>query len=139
MLLAVVALVISRSLTATAGLALPAIAAHVVADCPSHAVAAHPAGHHHHIEHLHPAATHAEPEQGGLEPQPVDPQSRDLPAHPEHMACCVTAAALVMPAIGGVPMPSAAGASDFVQAPARALEGRTPEGPAEPPRTSDQD
>jgi hypothetical protein len=128
MLLAVLALVVSRSVTATAGLALPAISGHMPVDCPSHA---HPVGHHHDAAHSHGAA-HAGH-------QAVDGQTDpEHPSHVDDMRCCVTAAALVVPQLGAMPLPSVASTRALLQAQAVVLEGRIPEGPSEPPRTADQ-
>lgn len=127
MLLAVLALVVARSVTATAGLALPSISGHIPIDCPSHA---HPTGHHHDAAHSH-AAAHAGH-------QAVHETDHEHPAHLDDMRCCVTAAALVIPLLGVMPLPSVASTRALLRAHAVELEGRIPEGPSEPPRTADQ-
>lgn len=157
MLVAVLALVLSRSLTATAGLALPPTAAHTALECHGHSVG-HPAGHSpgHHAPHsaIH---HHADAQSHGLHvhghhgvahsSQPVqllaaveaaaEPQF-DLPEFPGNLPCCVSGAAFVMPVLEAVTLPVLSPASGVAPARVLLLDGHIPEGPSEPPRTSDQ-
>ncbi|RTL64232.1 MAG: hypothetical protein EKK41_21735 [Hyphomicrobiales bacterium] len=133
LLLAAVALVVSRSVTATAGLALPAIAGHMPLDCAEHAAAAHPAGHHHDAAHSHDAVEAAP----GLGNAPSTDKTEPAPL-PDHLPCCMTAAALILPQIEGVPGPAPAARRIVSPATGVIPEGQIPEGPSEPPRTSDQ-
>lgn len=137
MLLAAIALVVSRSVSATAGFDTPAMVALMAPDCPGHATPAHSPGHHHDTAHHHPSLS-AEQVSAAAEPNAAGETSRDVPAHPGHMPCCVAAAALVVPVSGDIPLPVFALAGAYDQVPVAALDGRTPEGPSEPPRTSDQ-
>ncbi len=134
LLLAAVALVVSRSVTATAGLALPAVSGHMPLDCIEHAATAHPTGHHHDAAHSHDVVQAPDsavaPVTGKTEPEPAPVA--------DHLPCCMTAAALILPQIEGVRDP--APTVRRVVSPATGIipEGQIPEGPSEPPRTSDQ-
>ena len=138
MLIAVSALVLSRTVAAAAGLALPAVSGNMHLDCPGHSAAALD-GHH----HAHPNNGHHHPDAGRGEPlhsaatgdYPPDPEK--LP-HPERLHCCMTAAAVILPILDGMPLPSLEGARGVAPAPAFALQGHTPESPPEPPSTTDQ-
>ncbi|MDX2205412.1 MAG: hypothetical protein NW223_21870 [Hyphomicrobiaceae bacterium] len=133
LLLAVLALVFSRSVTATAGLALPAIAGHLPSDCPSHAAAAHAPGHHHEAIAVAHDAHHAGPQTTTMQAGQAE-----LPPLADLMPCCVTAAAIVIPVADGMPLPTLTAAGAFAGARCVVLRGLGPEGPSEPPRTSDQ-
>lgn len=136
LLLAVLALVVSRSVTATAGLALPALSGHGPIDCAAHSDVVHPSGHHHDAAHAHastPSQDHA-----GAHGKAMQGEHEDLPAFPDSMPCCATAAAIVIPMVESVPQPTATAGPAFGHTTSAVLKELVPEGPSEPPRTSDQ-
>lgn len=141
MLLAMLALVVARSVTATAGLALPTLAGHGPEHCAGSVSVADHGGHEHGSGHAsapvgeHDAGSVAHAH--GLAHDGACQSDRGPVHHHDPLPCCVHGAALVLPAIGdGLQRRSTCG---IRLAPDRAevLKSRLPEGPNEPPRTTD--